>query len=130
MCSTTIEQVLIRIREEFPGATTTFTPDGTGGGSVVIEPVDIGTRYAPTATWFGAHLSHALPFADVYPLFIGSNVVRKDGAAHQAPITVGHTFANRPALQVSKRTNNLLATPEGAALKFTKVLHYIKEVAP
>lgn len=130
MSNENVEQVVVLLRSEFPTSNVTFTPDGTGGGTVIIEPVNLGDRYVPVHTWLGAHLNNALPFADVYPLFIGGDVLRKNGAAHQTPISAGHTFENRSALQISKRTNNLLATADCAALKFIKVLHYIRELAP
>ena len=125
----TIEQILAQLREDFPGTTVTFTPDGSGGGTAVVEPVELGRRYLPNQSWLGAQLTVGLPFADVYPFYIGGEVRRADGRPHQTPISQANTFAGRPALQVSRRTNNLVATSEAAALKFTKVLHFIREVA-
>jgi hypothetical protein len=126
MCSPVIEEIVALLRGHFPKASVAFTADGNGGGSVIIEPVDLGTGYVPSSTWLAAQLTSALPFADVYPLFIGGDVTRSDGRQHLAPITSGHTFAGRPALQVSRRTNSLQATAEASALKFLKVLHHIR----
>lgn len=129
MTSGNVEQVLECLRQDFPGKEINFVADGSGGGNVFIEAIDVGSGYLPSTTWIGAHLSSALPFSDIYPLFIGGEVARANGTAHQIPITAGHHFGGRPALQVSKKTNTLDATPEAAALKFTKVLHFLAEVA-
>lgn len=125
--STTVDQVLQTLREDFPGSKVTFTPDGSGGGAAIVECVDLGPQYSPQQTWLGAQLTTALPYADIYPLFIGNDVKRADGREYQAPISKGHVFAGRPAIQVSLRTNNLMATTEAAASKFTKALHFIRE---
>lgn len=125
--ATTIDDVLRTMREDFPDSTVTFTPDGSGGGTAVIDCVDLGPQYIPQKTWLGAQLTAALPFADIYPLFIDNEVKRADGREHQTPISKGHAFAGRTAIQVSLRTNNLMATTEAAASKFTKVLHFIRE---
>jgi hypothetical protein len=125
-----VRQVIALLREEFPGAQVTFIPDGTGGGDAIIESVDLGPGYTPRLTWLGGRLNPALPFADIYPLFIAANVTRSDGRPHpQPPISNGVTFAGRAALQLSRRTNNLMATVEAAAAKFTKVLNFTMELA-
>ncbi|KVK86427.1 hypothetical protein WJ47_05900 [Burkholderia ubonensis] len=124
-----IEQILALLRVHFPQANVAFTPDGCGGGTVIVEPVDLGAQYVPSLTWMGAQLTSGLPFADIYPVFIGGDVVRADAQPHPAPITGPHTFGGRAALQVSRRTNSLQATAEAAALKFVKVLHHVKELA-
>jgi hypothetical protein len=129
MTSPAVEQVLSMLRKEFEGATVTFNPDAGGGGTVFIEPVELGPRYSPLTSWLGATLSSALPFADVYPLFVGGNVVRTDGRSHPTPVSGGHSFAGRPALQISRRSNNLDTSPDAAALKFTKVLHFFRELS-
>lgn len=130
MAHADVQKVVEILQREFAGSTVTFTNDGSGTGSgwVVIDPVDIGARYTDSQTWMGAHLNAILPFADIYPLYIGADVQQAGNAEHFPAITPGHTFLGRAALQVSKRTNHTLApTVEAAALKFVKVLHYIKE---
>lgn len=125
--ATTIEEVLQTLRDDFPDSTVTYTPDGSGGGAAVVHPVDLGPQYTPRESWIGAQLTPALPFADIYPVFIDGAVKRVDGKAHQVPISTGHSFAGRSAIQVSLRTNNLMATVEAAASKFTKALHFVRE---
>ena len=127
--ATTIEDVLQILREDFPDSTVTYTPDGSGGGAAIVDPVDLGPQYTPCESWIGAQLTPALPFADIYPVFIDGAITRVDGREHQTPISKGHSFAGRSAIQVSLRTNNLMATVEAAASKFTKALHFIREAA-
>lgn len=130
MLTQVVEQVLDALREDFAGSDVAVTPDGSGGCTVVIEPVDLGPQYSPGVTWLGAHLSSALPFADVYPLFVGASVKKASGAPHGDPVAAVPSFAGRPALQVSRRTNNRMATVDAAAAKFLKVLHFLRELAP
>ncbi|MRT30428.1 hypothetical protein [Herbaspirillum sp. CAH-3] len=130
MAHVDVQKVVAILQREFSGSSVTFTDDGsgTGGGWVIIDPVTIGDRYTKNQTWMGAHLNGLLPFADIYPLYIGSDVQQASGAGHFPAITPGHNFQGKAALQVSKRTNHtLVPTAEAAAMKFIKVLHYIKE---
>ncbi|MDO8769394.1 MAG: hypothetical protein Q7K57_11960 [Burkholderiaceae bacterium] len=129
MIKTGVEEVLRHLREEFPDSTVSFIPGDNGGGDVIVEDVDVGEGCTPAKTWIGANLSPQLPFSDVYPLFIGGNVMRRNGTPLGGP-TSACQFASRPAIQVSRRTNNLVATPHAAAMKFRKVLTFVKELAP
>lgn len=123
-----VEEVLRHLREEFPGSTVSFIPDGNGGGDVVVDGVELGGSFSHPTTWIGANLSPQLPFADVYPLYIGGDVKRRNGTPIGGP-TTACSFASRPAIQVSRRTNNLVATAHAAAMKFHKVLAFLKELA-
>ena len=128
MTKPAVEEVLRHLREEFPGSTVSFIPDGNGGGDVIVDGVDLGGAFAPQSTWIGGNLSPQLPFADVYPLYVGGDVKRRDGTPIGGPTTECQ-FASRPAIQVSRRTNNLIATAHAAAMKFSKVLTFMKELA-
>ena len=92
MTKPAVEEVLRHLREEFPGATLLFTPHDNGGGDAVVDGVSIDESLEPSTTWIGAHLSPQLPFADVYPLYIGDNVKRRDGTPLGAPASPGHQF--------------------------------------
>ena len=124
-----VQQAIESIRCVFEGANLSIEEDGAGGAYVIIDSVDIGNKYIPSSTWIGAHLSPQLPYADVYPLFIGADVARSDGSAFTAPITPGHNFRGRSAIQVSRRTNRLDPNLQTAASKFLKVIHWLKEMA-
>lgn len=123
-----VEQAVRSLREAFPHAALAVEEDGAGGAYVRIEPVELGPRFVPRETWVGAHLPPQLPYADVYPIFIGSDVARADGVAFSAPITAGHSFRGAQALQISRRTNRLDPALQTPALKFQKVLHWLRNV--
>lgn len=127
MTNQAVMEVVEHLREEFPGSTVTFTPDGGGGGAVIVEPVHI-PNCAPASTWIGANLSPLVPFADIYPLFIGPDVKRVDGRPLTGPVAATQ-FAGRNALQISRATRTLVTSPHAAALKFRKVLDFVKELA-
>lgn len=120
-------QAIDGIERAFPGATVSVTADGSGGAYLVIENVHLGDAFRPATTWIGGHLPPQLPYADVYPLFIDAAVVRSSGVPFSAPITAGHAFGGRPALQVSRRTNRLDPQLQTAAAKFQKVLHWLQQ---
>jgi hypothetical protein len=117
------------IRHSFEGASVVVEEDGAGGAYVFIEPVDLGTRFGPCTTWIGAHLTAQTPYSDVYPLFIGPNVSWVDGRAFSPPITVGHTFRGRAAIQVSRRSNKRDPKLEPPVAKINKVLNWLRYIA-
>ncbi len=123
-----VEQAVKSLREAFPQATLVVEDDGGGGAYVRIESVELGPRFIPQRTWVGAHLPPQVPYADVYPLFIGSDVARADGVAFSAPITSGHNFRGQSALQISRRTNRLDPAVQTPTLKFQKVLHWLRYI--
>lgn len=128
MTKPAVQEVLRHLREEFPGSSIQFTPDESGGGDVIIEGISLGDRFLPKRTWIGAHLSPQLPYADIYPVFVGPDVTRSDGQPLGGP-TAAVPFASRPAIQVSRRTNHLVATPHAAAMKFRKIVSFLQELA-
>ena len=65
------------LKSAFPNATiTVLAEDGNGGAYVLVDGVELGSKFNTPKTWFGAHLPASLPYADIYPLFMGSEVAR------------------------------------------------------
>jgi len=122
--STAIEE----LKRQFGGAALAVREDGQGGAYVVIEPVPLGTRFRPEATWVGFQIPAQYPYADIYPMFIGSDVRRADGAAFQAPVTPGHTFEGRSAIQVSRRSAAAQNGTQKATAKVLKVLDFLEKL--
>ncbi len=112
----------------FPSSDIYSQEDGEGGAYVIVEDVSIGCRYRPSSTWLGGHITALYPYADIYPLFISDNVQRVDGVAFEPPVTPGAQFLERPALQVSRRNNQMQQNPQTAVAKFLKVLHFLGEL--
>jgi hypothetical protein len=98
--STSIEE----LKKQFNSTAFTIREDGQGGAHVVMESVPLGPRYRPETTWIGFHIPAQYPYADIYPVFIGSEVSRVDGVEFAAPVTRGHVFLERSAIQVSRRS--------------------------
>src|ERR1700680_3279412 len=119
-----VEKATEQLRATFPDSEFTVQPDSNGGAYVFVDPVDIGVKFTPNRTWMGAHLVPQLPYADVYPLFIGGEVTRTNGQPFVAPISAV-PFQGRPALQISRRSNRHDPKAQSAATKFLKALHWL-----
>jgi hypothetical protein len=79
-------------------------------------------RHGATASF---HIPAQYPYADIYPVFIGGDVRRVDGVAFTAPVTPGHTFEGRPAIQVSRRSSTAQNGLQKATAKILKVLDFL-----
>jgi hypothetical protein len=119
-------EAIEELKRAFPSSGVTVTEDGQGGARVIIEKVDIGERYAPRVTWLGGHITALYPNADIYPVFVGGDVCRTDGRAFEVPVTVGHMFEGRPALQVSRMNNQMHLARQTALAKFLKIAHFME----
>lgn len=122
-----VESAIAELRESFAPADLTWEPDGHGGARVLIEPVPLGPPYEQGASWIGGHLPAQLPYADVYPLFVRGDLQRLDRKALGAGLTGGHTYMARSAVQVSRRSNGINFEMQTAAMKFMKVLHWLRQ---
>ena len=116
------------LRRAFPATSVWSEQDSEGGAYVILENVDIGSRYAPTSTWIGGHVTALYPYADIYPLFMDASVRRVDGVGFVAPVTLGHEFAGRPAIQISRANNHTQHFPQTALAKFLKVIHFLEHL--
>ena len=114
------------LRRQFPEATVSATEDGQGGAHVFLEPIELGVRYAPQATWFGFQVPAQYPYADVYPVFMGGDVRRNDGVPFSAPVTNGHSFQGRSAIQISRRSPAAQMGAQTATSKILKVLDFLR----
>ena len=66
-----------------------------------LDPVDPGMPYVQRQTWIGFRVTAQYPYADVYPLFVRSDLSRADGQAlgeGMSPVP----FDGQPAIQVSR----------------------------
>jgi hypothetical protein len=100
--------------------------DGSGGAYVIVDPVDPGAPYAQRETWFGFQITFQYPVADCYPHFVRPDLARADGAPLGEAMTVTRFgFDQRPALQVSRRSNRLNPAHDTALTKLWKVLEWM-----
>ncbi|RWQ69332.1 MAG: hypothetical protein EOS85_29400 [Mesorhizobium sp.] len=127
------------IKRHFGAGAVLVSPDKDGGAVVIVEGVALGKPYAQAETWVGFHITHACPYADVYPHFVRGDLKRADGldlgeaitAPHQFPqpgVVVGDAIGSRAAVQISRRANKRDAGSglETPLLKALKVLRWLK----
>lgn len=113
------------LKRQFPTALVTGQEDGQGGAYVIMEPISLGPKYKPDNTWLGFHISAQYPYADIYPVFIGAETNRVDGREFAAPVTRGHQFQGRTAIQVSRRNGAAQNGLQKATTKILKVLDFL-----
>lgn len=116
------------LKRQFSTSSFTVREDDQGGAFVLLEPIVLGQRYRPEATWIGFQIPAQYPYADIYPVFIGADVARVDGVAFVAPITPGHHFEGRPALQVSRRNGAANGGLQKANAKLLKILDFLEKL--
>lgn len=123
--STAIEE----LKRQFGTSSFTVREDDQGGAYVLMEPVALGERYRPTTTWVGFQIPAQYPYADIYPVFIGADVARADGVGFVAPVTPGHNFEGRPAIQVSRRSAAAQSGSQKVLAKILKVLDFLEKLS-
>lgn len=121
-----VEAAIRELEATFAPSRVVAEPDAQGGAHVIVGRVPLGPPFVQAETWVGAHLPAQLPYSDVYPVFVSGELTRLDGAPLKPPITAGHTFLKRPAVQVSRRSNGMDLTTQSAAMKLQKVLHWMR----
>jgi hypothetical protein len=123
-----VASAIEELRRQFDSATVTLAEDGQGGARVVVEPVSLGPRFRPSETWIGFHIPAQYPYADIYPMFIGGDCTRVDGVILTAPVTSGHQFEGRGAIQVSRRSAAAGNGQQTAVAKVLKVLDFLAQL--
>ena len=123
-----VSEAIDGLKRAFPGSELTVSEDGQGGAHVMVESVAIGARYEPERSWLGGHIPPQYPYADIYPVFMDATVRRRDGKAFEAPITTGHNFCGRPAIQISRRNDRMQNSGQTAVAKFLKILDFLEKV--
>jgi hypothetical protein len=116
------------LKRQFSTSSFAVREDGQGGALVIMEPVTIGPKFRPETTWVGFHIPAQYPYADIYPVFIGGNILRANGVAFVAPVTPGHVFEGRPAIQVSRRNSAAQSGLQKAPSKILKVLDFLEKL--
>lgn len=116
------------LKRQFSASTFTVREDGQGGAYVVLEPVALGPKFRPDCTWLGFHIPPQYPYADIYPVFIGGNVARANGVPFAVPVTPGHSFEGRPAIQVSRRNSAAQSGLQKVGAKILKVLDFLEKL--
>lgn len=121
-----ISTAIDELQSQFGNASIAARDDGQGGAFVVIEPVSLGSKYEPDATWMGFHITAQYPYADIYPVFVGAEISRADRQPFTAPVTPNHKFEERPALQVSRRNSSAQTGLQTAKTKILKIINFLE----
>jgi hypothetical protein len=121
----TVRQAVEQIREALPDSRVDVQDDAQGGALVIVEDVSVGELYTEASTWIGFRITFQYPHADVYPHFVRSDLLRKDGRPLGEGISGGHTFLGRSALQLSRKSNRLNPATDTALLKLMKVVQWL-----
>lgn len=122
-----VVKAIQELRINFPESEITVKEDPEGGALVVMENViiDLSTsKYNQDRTWIGFRINFQYPYADVYPIFVREDLSRKDGSP-LGPSMSKCNWENRPAIQVSRRSNKRVADFDTASLKIQKVLQWL-----
>lgn len=118
-------------------ATVEVKPDDDGGAYVLVDNLEIGSCFKPAKSWVAFHITWSHPDADIYPHFIDAGVeyVGDKGAPNQHPEgnlptsmsrgAVAPGF-ERPAIQVSRRSNRRNPATDSALHKLLRVLDFLR----
>jgi hypothetical protein len=123
-----VSEAVEELKRQFNSSSFQVTEDGQGGVHVVIDPVTIGPNFRPESTWIGFHIAAQYPYADIYPVFMGGNVVRADGKPFVAPVTPNNNFQGRPAIQISRRNTAAQSGQQKASAKILKIIHFLENL--
>lgn len=119
-----VRRAVDEIADAFPDATVSAEADGEGGAYVFVRDVALAPIYRQQETWMGFHITYAYPSADVYPHYVREDLCRVDGASLGAGMSPVQ-FRDRPAIQLSRRSNRLNPATDTALLKLQKVLRWL-----
>ena len=119
--ATAIDEIRIR----FEGHEVHVREDGEGGAVVTVDDLALGPHYTQATTWLSARIACTYPYADVYPLFVRPDLTRVDGRALGTGTSAG-TWEEAPAIQLSRRSNQLDPAVDRADLKYLKVLEWLR----
>lgn len=123
--SPTVAQAIEEIRCTFEECGVEVEEDGSGGAFVVVTGIRLGRPYAQAEVWIGFQITFQYPYADVYPHFTNPDLARLNSAGLGEGFG-SSSFRDRPAMQISRRSNRLNPQRDTAALKLLKVVKWMR----
>jgi hypothetical protein len=120
-----VQAAVNEIVEAFPSCRLETAEDGQGGAIVTLHDIPLdASRFQQGNSWFGFHITHTYPYADVYPHFVRHDLSRRDGKPLGEGTSLG-SFRNQAAIQISRRSNRHDPTTHTALLKLCKVIRWL-----
>lgn len=126
-----VEGALAGLRTAYGEDHVLVIPDGQGGAWTEVREIELGCAYVQATTFAVFLLPFNLPGADIYPIFVRDDLARRDGA----PLGDGLQLttlswpgqpAQRPVIQISRRTRGGAFTSQTAVQKVEKVLEWLR----
>lgn len=112
------------IKAAFP-AVTVEVREESGAAVVLLDALELGPPYVQPDTWIGFRITFQYPYADVYPHFVRGDLSRLDGAGLGEGMGMTE-FDGQPAVQISRRSNQLDPNTDTALIKLHKVLAWLR----
>jgi hypothetical protein len=133
-----VRTAITELEAEAPGTGVRFEEDGDGGAYVIVDGVEIGASFTPSATWIGFHITHSYPEAAVYPHYVDPTL-RYSG---DGPAANQHSDGNLPtaitrgdfklggfelaAIQVSRSSPKRAPGTDTALAKLHRVISFLE----
>jgi hypothetical protein len=126
-----VQAAVAAIIEAYGAGNVRAVPDGQGGAWVEVTGVALGQTYTQDSTFALCLLPFNLPDADVYPLFVRHDLIRRDGGGLGegfSTTSVSWPGEQQPtsATQVSRRTRRNEFTRQTPLQKINKVLDWVR----
>jgi hypothetical protein len=126
-----VEGALADLTAAYGDAQVLVVPDGQGGAWVEVREVELSRAYVQPTTFVVFLLPFNLPGADIYPVFVRDDLTRHDGAAlgeglQRTTLSWPGQPAQRPVIQISRRTRGGAFTSQTAVQKVEKVLEWLR----
>ena len=90
-----------------------------------MSEIPLGSPYVQAVVWIGFQITFQYPYADVYPHFTNSDLLRSDGQDLGGGFGTA-TFRGQPAIQISRRSNRAESPDGHGRLKLLKVIRWIR----
>lgn len=119
-----VQDAIEEIKQAFPGHELEVVPDGNGGARLTVHGIELSEKYQSGHYFIGFLVAHTYPASDIYPHFIGPRVAWKNVGAMDG--LSESTWHDKPATQISRRSNRWNRDVDTAALKLQKVIEWLK----
>ncbi len=132
-----VQQSIEEIKAAGVGANVEVKEDPDGGAYVLVDGVDISSAFEPSTSWIAFQIVWSYPDADCYPHFIvpevtyvGSGAAPNVHADGNLPTSMTRSAVapgfDRPAIQVSRRSNRRSSETDSALHKLLRVVEFLR----